>query len=149
MKQLFIILFILRTHNLNAQEQFAAVNTTPALSNVIFNTTDISEVTPSPPPPRTCVNGYIIGSYVLGFAGGALIGWPLGTALGGGDPEWYLAGIGAVLVGGAIALEIVGKRKCGNYAYSGSPDKFYADRTPPKTLYVASNRQGVGLQLRF
>lgn len=35
---------------------------------------------------------------VFGFAGGALIGWPLGTALGGGDPNWVLAGIGAGFV---------------------------------------------------
>lgn len=37
---------------------------------------------------------------VLGFAGGVLIGFPLGTAIGGGDPEWVLAagGIGLILV---------------------------------------------------
>lgn len=35
------------------------------------------------------------GAQVLGFIGGALIGWPLGTALAGGDPEWGLAAAGA------------------------------------------------------
>lgn len=34
----------------------------------------------------------------FGFAGGFLIGWPLGTAIGGGEPNWTLAGIGAGLV---------------------------------------------------
>ncbi|HEY3405176.1 MAG TPA: hypothetical protein VGK59_17450 [Ohtaekwangia sp.] len=29
------------------------------------------------------------------FVGGFLIGWPLGTAIGGGDPEWGLAAAGA------------------------------------------------------
>lgn len=41
---------------------------------------------------------------VLGFAGGFLIGWPLGTAIAGGDPEWVMAGIGAGLVGISIPL---------------------------------------------
>lgn len=33
-----------------------------------------------------------------------LIGWPLGTALGGGEPEWAMAGAGAVVVLAAIPL---------------------------------------------
>lgn len=41
---------------------------------------------------------------IFGFAGGALIGWPLGTAIGGGEPNWKLAGIGAGLVVIAIPL---------------------------------------------
>ncbi len=35
---------------------------------------------------------------IFNFAGGFLIGWPLGTAIGGGEPNWSLAGIGAGLV---------------------------------------------------
>jgi len=35
---------------------------------------------------------------IIGAIGGALIGWPVGTALGGGDPNWTLAGVGAGLV---------------------------------------------------
>ena len=34
--------------------------------------------------------------------GGFLIGWPLGTALAGGDPNWTLAAIGA----GCVAIAI-------------------------------------------
>ncbi len=39
---------------------------------------------------------YII-STIIGGAGGFMIGWPIGTALAGGDPEWIMAGIGAGL----------------------------------------------------
>jgi hypothetical protein len=46
-------------------------------------------------------------SSILGFSGGALIGWPLGTAAGGGDPNWTLAGIGAGLA--AISIPINNK----------------------------------------
>lgn len=35
------------------------------------------------------------GASVVGGIGGILIGWPVGTAIAGGDPVWELAGIGA------------------------------------------------------
>jgi hypothetical protein len=45
-------------------------------------------------------SNYDAGS-VLGFVGGFMIGWPLGTALGGGDPQWGLAagGVAVLLLG--------------------------------------------------
>ena len=43
-------------------------------------------------------------SMVMAGTGGFLIGWPLGTAIGGGDPNWAMAGVGAGLV--AIALPL-------------------------------------------
>lgn len=42
--------------------------------------------------------GNLAGATVLGFIGGALIGWPIGTSVGGGDPQWGLAGGGAALI---------------------------------------------------
>ena len=48
---------------------------------------------------------------IFGAAGGLLIGWPLGTALGGGEPKWFLAGIGAGLVAISIPLSINFKKK--------------------------------------
>lgn len=36
--------------------------------------------------------------YVFGFAGGFLVGWPLGAAIVGGEPNWTLAAIGAGLI---------------------------------------------------
>ncbi len=38
-------------------------------------------------------------SVVLGSAGGFLIGWPIGTAIAGGDPNWWLAA-----AGGGVAI---------------------------------------------
>jgi hypothetical protein len=35
---------------------------------------------------------------IFGFAGGFMVGWPIGTALGGGEPNWTLAAIGAGLI---------------------------------------------------
>ncbi len=46
---------------------------------------------------KVAKSNYDLGS-VLGFAGGFLVGWTLGTAVGGGEPNWTLAGIGAGLI---------------------------------------------------
>ncbi|MGV3641105.1 MAG: hypothetical protein ACO1NZ_11335 [Adhaeribacter sp.] len=40
--------------------------------------------------------------YVFSLAGGTLVGWTLGTALGGGEPNWAVAGVGAGLIGVSI-----------------------------------------------
>ena len=37
-------------------------------------------------------------STIIGSIGGFMVGWPLGTAIGGGDPNWTMAGIGAALI---------------------------------------------------
>jgi hypothetical protein len=46
---------------------------------------------------------------VLGFAGGVLIGIPLGTAIAGGEPEWGIALAGGVLILGAFSLNNIFK----------------------------------------
>jgi len=43
---------------------------------------------------------------VLSGIGGFFIGWPLGTAIAGGDPEWAMAGIGAGLIVVSIPLSL-------------------------------------------
>ena len=43
-------------------------------------------------------------SSVMGFTGGALIAFPLGTAVAGGEPEWGLAAGGAALILGSIPI---------------------------------------------
>jgi hypothetical protein len=41
---------------------------------------------------------------VFGFIGGYMIGWPIGTTLGGGDPQWGIAAGGAAVLLLAIPL---------------------------------------------
>lgn len=50
-------------------------------------------------------NNYNAGQ-VIGGVGGFLIGWPIGTAIGGGDPNWTLAIVGAGLVGVSIPFSM-------------------------------------------
>jgi hypothetical protein len=45
-------------------------------------------------------------SSIFAYSGGFLIGYPLGQAIGGGKPQWELAGIGAGLVLLAIPFSV-------------------------------------------
>lgn len=49
-------------------------------------------------------------SSVLGFAGGFLLAFPIGTAIAGGEPEWGLAGAGAVLILASVPITMSYKR---------------------------------------
>lgn len=44
------------------------------------------------------------GGYALGAIGGFMVGWPLGTAIAGRDPNWVLAGIGVGFIVVSIPL---------------------------------------------
>lgn len=48
---------------------------------------------------------------VLGFIGGFMVGWPLGTAIGGGQPEWGLLAAGAGVLAIAIPISISSTKK--------------------------------------
>jgi hypothetical protein len=48
---------------------------------------------------------------VLGFIGGFMVGWPLGTAIGGGDPEWGLLAAGAGVLAIAIPISVSSTKK--------------------------------------
>lgn len=50
-------------------------------------------------------------STILGFAGGFMIGWPLGTAIAGGEPNWALAGVGAGVVAVSIPISASANKK--------------------------------------
>ena len=60
---------------------------------------------------------------VLGFVGGFLVGWPLGTAIGGGDPNWGLAAGGGALILASIPLSVSFKKHAETAVsiYNGKP----------------------------
>ena len=87
---------------------------------------------------------------VLGFAGGALIGWPIGTSIGGGDANWTLAGIGAGLVVVSIPVSSKSNKKINqavelyNAALNGTS---YSNFNPE--FNVIANTNGVGFSMNF
>ncbi len=48
---------------------------------------------------------------IFGAVGGALIGFPIGTALGGGEPVWAMTGAGAGFIAISIPFSISYKKK--------------------------------------
>lgn len=48
---------------------------------------------------------------VMGFAGGFAFGWPVGTWIGGGDPNWTLAAVGAGIFLVSIPIQINANKK--------------------------------------
>lgn len=87
---------------------------------------------------------------ILGYAGGGLIGWPVGTAIGGGKANWGIAGIGAGLL--AIAFPIAGgadkktKQAVELYNASLNPTSYIQYRSE---LNVVANANGIGLSMSF
>lgn len=86
-------------------------------------------------------------SFVFSFTGGALIGWPIGTAAGGGDPNWTLAAVGAGLVAIAIPFEIAFNKRAKNAVnlYNSGLQKS-SRRKPAVHLGLSANRAGLVLQ---
>jgi len=87
---------------------------------------------------------------VLSFGGGFLIGWPLGTAIGGGDPNWLLAGIGGGLVLLAIPLATGANKKVkkGVDLYNASLESTsYLEFMPE--IQLSNTSSGIGLVMSF
>jgi|ERR1035437_794169 hypothetical protein len=85
---------------------------------------------------------------VLAYAGGFLIGYPIGTAIGGGQPNWTLAAIGCGLI--VIDIPFISsanknlKKAVKAYNLTGT-----ASRSEKYELKLGMNQNGMGLALRF
>lgn len=83
---------------------------------------------------------------ILGFAGGFLIAFPIGTAIGGGDPEWALAAGGLGLILAAIPLNAAFR----NHALNAL-DIYNSNPSSSKRLKASFYWSGIGgkIVLRF
>lgn len=89
-------------------------------------------------------------SMILGMAGGFMVGWPLGTSLGGGDPNWTLAAVGAGLI--VISIPLSSKSiKTAKEAASkyNSGLQTISQRNYKPQLEFASMKTGIGFRLTF
>lgn len=87
---------------------------------------------------------------IISTAGGFLLGYPLGTALGGGNPNWTMAGVGAGLI--VVSLPIAGKanRKALNAieTYNASLTGNLEKPFKPEFMF-GSTAGGVGVTMKF
>ncbi len=98
---------------------------------------------------KSAKNSYTL-SQIIGTAGGFLIGWPLGTALGGGKPNWTLAGIGAGLVVVSIPIEISSDKKINKALeiYNAEFSETSMRNFKPSYRFIANNN-GIGIAMNF
>ena len=87
---------------------------------------------------------------VMGVVGGAMVGYPLGVALGGGDPEWSVAAIGAgvTVVGFTIASSASKKTKRAVEIYNSGISTSYL-KSRERKLQFGFTASGAGLVLTF
>lgn len=85
---------------------------------------------------------------VFGGAGGFLIGWPLGTAIAGGDPEWGLLVAGAALVGISIpfSTKFVKQAQTAVLLYN---EGIGATSTVQSSMQFMVQANGLGLRWQF
>jgi hypothetical protein len=88
-------------------------------------------------------------SNVLASAGGFFIGYPIGTAIGGGKPVWALAGIGCGLVIIALPLSSAASKnaKTAVDIYNANGRNLSFNRKYDLNLGLSTN--GLSLKLRF
>ena len=84
---------------------------------------------------------------VLGGIGGFMVGWPIGTAIGGGEPNWTMAAIGGGIVLLALPLN-GGFNKNAKKAVDVYNNKGDTSLRKVK-LDFAVDKYGVGVVLKF
>jgi len=88
-------------------------------------------------------------SVVLGGAGGFLVGWPLGTALGGGDPEWIMVGIGAGLIVVSIPVTQKFNKQAKSAVHTYNAGVKTSSIISKPELRIGLSGSGIGLNIRF
>ena len=97
---------------------------------------------------KSAKSNYVL-SQIMGGVGGFMVGWPLGTAIAGGKPNWILAGVGAGII--VVSIPITSSankkmRKAINLYNSGISSTSYNFR--PSFSFI-SNVNGIGLSISF
>ena len=86
----------------------------------------------------------------LSAVGGGLIGWPIGSAIGGGDPQWILAGIGAGVILIAIPISIsANKKSLKAFDLFNAGLTYQPPESPTSQWHLVSNGSGIGLSWQF
>lgn len=90
-------------------------------------------------------------SSIIGGAGGALVGYPIGTAIGGGEANWALAGVGAgiIAIGIPFSISANSKTRKAIEVYNAGITPGEENLTYKPQLIMVSNSTGMGLALKF
>ena len=85
---------------------------------------------------------------ILSFIGGFMVGWPIGSALSGKEPNWAIAAAGGGFVLIAIPLNSAYKRHAREAVKIYNREEF-KEASRRNQWEVRAGRYGLGLGLRF
>lgn len=86
---------------------------------------------------------------VFGGAGGFLLGYPLGTALGGGEPNWTMAALGAGLIIIAIPISLNANERAKNAVEVYNSSLTSSSSKVKTDIKIAFTGNGIGLTVKF
>ncbi len=109
---------------------------------------EITEVNPEAYKIMQKAKSNISTAQIFGYIGGFLVGYPLGTMIGGGEPEWAMAGIGAGFIGLSIPFSVAYK-KHSKHAVAIYNEGINKANTDKLDLSLGCTANGFGLKLMF
>ncbi len=86
---------------------------------------------------------------ILGGVGGFMVGWPIGTAIAGGEANWAMAGIGAGIIAVSIPISSSFNRQAKNAVATFNGDLHRSSFWQRNELKLQYSGNGVGLALQF
>jgi hypothetical protein len=86
---------------------------------------------------------------IVGGIGGALVGWPVGAAVGGGEPNWTLAAIGAGVIIVSIPISIKFNKQAKIAVNTFNSDYRSTTFRDKSELRFSLSGSGIGLALSF
>jgi hypothetical protein len=158
MKTLFTLCFsLLFTVQLFAQTRVDSIEVKKGFSTTFrqngrnLTPKQLQEITQSNPEAKKemqLAQSKNVVASILGTAGGALIGWPVGAALGGGEPNWTLAGVGAglVAIGIPFSASYVKHATKAVQLYNGGQMQ---SSVPKLDVKLGFTGNGLGLNMKF
>ncbi len=158
MKQILIMLMICMSTNLFSQTVANSVLTKKVLSDYQFHEGDklklnqlaytmkheVPDYQQVKPAKSTSTFALILSS-----VGGFLVGWPIGTAIAGGDPNWTLAAIGAGLIVISIPFYQSAKSKARQGINTSDGELQTSSIWDKSELNFSVTGNGIGLVLSF
>jgi hypothetical protein len=160
MKKVYLLLFlgfVLTIHSAfgqSAKDSISVIKTGETIfmmHGLKLTFQQLSEVTKSNPETSGEMNaarGNKEIATILGIAGGFMIGWPLGTLIGGGEPNWIIGGAGLGLALFSIPFTIAFNKHCEKaiHIYNRGLNHSALKTTE---LRIGFCRNGIGIHLNF
>ena len=158
MKRVIIIaVALIACFNLYSQNQTDSIQVVKKLGTVfqqngktlnIAQIESITSVNPQAAKEMKIAKSNYTFSTIFGGIGGGLIGYPIGTAIGGGEPNWTLAGIGAGIALLSIPFSLSSAKHTKNAVQIYNKGLQHSS-LPNMEVRFGSIQNGVGVRITF